>query len=244
MNFKTYLAKTERVYTYRIKSVSDLGPNVKEITTFLKRYNILDNKTPKRTIIQKNPVDFPSVQNREVFMLDVTLGMPVSSHILERDLVGLLGLPGDYLVVRGENDPLELQVTNFDQDKSIKDQAEKDGLDAQPLLGGDYQEAEHTVDGSNYYGDSYNSRLLKHLSDISTEREESNKVKVPGLFSWMASDATKSEDFNKDHKAPEVKADQNARKTSQHGNFLDGQDVKKKTFLKKDLKSKTIQSKK
>jgi hypothetical protein len=254
MTFKQYLAESEKTFNYRLKTVSLLDKKaVASIEKYFQRFNLVKISTVRKTPLQKTPLDFESVSNREVFMLDVTLGLPISSFIMQRELVGILGLPGDYLLVRGENDPIEIQTDVMQQQSEIAAQAAKKNLTADSLLGTDsvYPEAEQTADGSNYYGDSYNSRLLSYLQTIADERKEKEKVvaKAP-LFSWLdlpkeetKKEGTKDSDFNFYHGADLKAPDLKAKTTTKTGNFDDEGVVVKKTYKTKSGDTKTLAGK-
>lgn len=250
MDLKKYLAESTKTYNYRIKTVVEMDDKVAAtIEEFLKRFNVLNTSKVSKTILQKNPMDFSSLQNREVFMMDVTLGLPVSSYLLQRQLAGLLRLPENYLVVRGEHDPLELQNDSAAQLGDIKDQAEAKGLTQATVLGtdSDYPEADQTADGQNYYGDAYNSRLLSYMKELAKVRDEESKVDAPdSLFSWLelkdaTGDAVETPDFNADITSPEEKKeDKDALKVSGLGNFSDDGKTVKKTYTDKSGNVKTL----
>lgn len=252
MNFKQYLAESEKTYNYRLKTVAALDKDaVARIEKYFARHNLIKISTVRKTPLQKAPLDFESIPNREVFILDVTLGLPISSFIIQRELVGLLQLPGDYLIVRGENDPIEVQNDAMNQHAEISAKAADKELTADSLLGTEsaYPEAEQTADGQNYYGDSYNSRLLDYLKQVSDDRKEEQKVEAKApLFSWL--DAPKKDepkqdttDFNQGLR-PDVKpADAGAKSVAKTGNFDDEGVVVKKTFKDKSGNAKTLAGK-
>jgi hypothetical protein len=252
MNFKQYLAESEKTYNYRLKTVALLDKDtVSRIEKYFARHNLIKTSAVIKTPLQKAPLDFESIPNREVFILDFSLGLPISSFIMQRELVGLLGLPGDCLIVRGENDPIEIQNDAADQHAQIEAQAEKKGMAATPLLGSEseYPEAEQTADGHNYYGDSYNSRLMTYLKTLADERKEEQKVETKSpLFSWL-NDPKKDEpkqdtaDFNKDHKAEVKPVDKGVKTVAATGNFDDEGVVVKKTYTDKSGNAKTLAGK-
>lgn len=253
MNFKQYLAESEKTYNYRLKTVAPLEKGmVSKIEKYLARFNLIKTSTVRKTPLQKSPMDFESIPNREVFMFDFTLGLPVSGFIMRRELVSLLGLPEDYLIVRGENDPIEVQNDRLVQQAEIQAKADKAGLEAAPLLSTEsvHPDAEHTADGSNYYGDSYNSRLLDYLKQVAGERREKEKVepKAP-LFSWLdmpkdtGAPAQDASDFNKGHHKTVASSEAGAKTTARTGNFDDEGTVIKKTFIDKSGKARTLSGK-
>lgn len=248
MDFRTYLAESEKTYRYRIKTVVPVDATmIASVEAHMKRYNLISVSKLSKTILQKQPLDFSSVQNREVFMLDIELGLPVSSYVIQRELVGVLGIPGDYMVVRGENDPMEIQTDIANQQAAIDAQAEKKGLTPAALLttNPDYPDADQTVDGQNYYGDAYNGRLLGYLKELSDKRQEEQKVDAPApLFKWLdMPKPEKAEDFNADLKADQKPADKDAHKVGTYGNFADEGKTLKKTFVNKAGTPQTLKGK-
>ena len=236
MNFTQYLAESEKLYNYRIKSAAPLTPElVAQIETYLKKFRLVSISKPTRSILQKNPLDFADLQNVEIYMVDVTTSLPASSYILLQDIRAILNVPEKYIVVRSENEPIELEGKRLDQERELSDQAEKKNLERAPLLGTDpnYHEAEQSADGQNYYGNNYNSRLLGYLKTIQDEHQP-KKVDAPApLFSWvnMPKNDVDTTDFNKDIKNPEAKKlDADAKVAAPTGNFDNETDVVKRTY--------------
>ena len=197
--------------------------------------------------MQKNPMDFGDLEHAEIYMLDVSTGLPCSSYILQQDIRNILNIPEKYVVVRGENEPIELAGKEMVQNLELDQEAKKAGMTKAALLSTDseYSDAEKTADGSNYYGDSYNNRLLAYLKSIQDENQPL-KIDAPApLFAWldMPKDSEPSqppENFNAAINAPKVNdLDPKAKKPAPTGNFDNETDTVKHTYKTKTGKSMT-----
>lgn len=256
MDFKQYLAESEKTYCYRIKTVGQIDKShLSQIEKYLQRYNLKTISKITKTILQSNPMDFASVQNAEVFIVDIETGLPISSYILGRELAGLLKLPEDYLVVRGENDPLEIQNDMYRQSQEISDRMSGKGQEQSSLLDvdSDYPAAEKTADGSNYYGNEYNEKFLGYLRDISKIEAEKRKVEPKdSLFGWLdipkeSNDPSQdTSDFNKNIKKPEPSEKLGFGeiiRVGNKGNYEDEGKVVKKTVINKTGNKTTLAGK-
>ena len=93
MNFKTYLDQVEKVYSYRIKTVAPLDDlALDRIERLIQKYDPIEMSAVKKTIHQRQPLDFIGIQNAEVYIVDIVLGLPVSSYILQQELKYVLNL--------------------------------------------------------------------------------------------------------------------------------------------------------
>ena len=240
MNFTKYLAESEKVYNFRIKTAAPLSTEVvSQIENYLQKFRLKSISKPRKTIMQKCPMDFTNIPAAEIHILDVVTTLPCSSYVMQQAVRDIMNVPENYVVVRGENEPLEIENNRQAQERELKDTAEKAGLTAAPLLGVDseYPEAERTADGQNYYGDSYNGRLMKYLKSVSEENHP-KKVDAPNpLFKWLDMPKTAQdpvqppEDFNAAIKRPDIKdADKGAKKPAANGNFDSEGDVVKRTY--------------
>lgn len=250
MTFKTYLAESEKVYNYRIKAAFPIDKDVVgRIENYLKKFRVVSVSKPTKTILQKHPMDFVGITNVEVFIVDVVTSLPISSFVMRQDLKELLGVPEKMIVVRSENDPLEYEGNRISQENEIRDEAEKKGMAQETLLSTDsgHPDAENGVDGSNYYGDSYNSRLLKYVKEVDAEKQP-QKVDAPAsLFKWLdmpketQEPVQPGEDFNAAIAKTEIKkADKEAKVPSANGNFDDESTKVKKAYKTKSGTSKTM----
>lgn len=207
---KTYLEhllESDREYHFRIKSIEPLTDEMMErLERVLGKYELRDISGPTKTIIQEHPLDFYDIHNAEVYIVDATLGVPQSSYILQQELRSNLKISENHIVVRGDNEPLEVETQRRIMDKEIGDEADKKGLTKASLLDTEsvYPEDEHSVPGETFYGDEYNSEFLNTLAKVSATRKEGIEEPEEGLFDWLRNDVgddtqvADDNDFNKD----------------------------------------------
>lgn len=239
MNFKEYLAESQKVYKYRIKTASPLTTElVAQIAAYLAKFRLISISKPTRSILQKNPLDFYDLQNVEVYMIDIETSLPCSSYILQQDIRNIMNIPEKYVVVRGENEPIEVEANRLAQERDLEGQADKGDLERAALLSTDptYTDAEQTADGQNYYGNDYNNRLLSYLKTLQAEHQPAQVDAPAPLFAWM--DMPKPDpagpDFNQDIKMPAAKKqDSNAKEQAPTGNFDNSNEVVRHTYLTK-----------
>lgn len=228
-SFFQYLAEATKEYEYRIRTIAPVTDStIAKIEKVLDKYNLISITKPKKTILQDSPLDFPNVDMAEVFIIDIKTGVPVSSEVLLQELRGALDIPWSEIVVRGKNDPMELETEVQDSDnKGLKD------ADS-PLLSSDpaYKEYPISIDEPQAFGDAYNKRFLSFLAKVSAERAEVEAVVQPenqkkSAFGLMSELNSNSEDFNKDYDTPKPvpanKADKNAPEpadVSNEGSFI------------------------
>ena len=132
----------------------------------LGKYNVTDMTKPKTTPIQEHPMDFQTLKNSEVSMIDVTVNYPTTSAVMRNELTEFAGISGSHLVVINAEHPEEIareEAADFDEDKEYE-----------PLLNSEY--AEDKKDPS--FGDKYNENMLKELERGTPEIEIAKKEKV------------------------------------------------------------------
>lgn len=242
MNFKQYLTESEKEFNFRIKTITELTPDLmKKIENYLHKFRLKTISKPSKTIMQRQPLDFDDISNAEVHIFDITTSLPVSSYILQQDIRNILNIPEKYIVVRGENEPIELDSSKLNQEHELATMATDAGLVRDSLLGTDseYPEAEHTADGSNYFGNSYNNRLLAYMKTIQDENQPLKIEAKDSLFSWLDQPTEQEpiqppEDFNAAINNPEIKPfDKGAKKPAPNGNFDDSGNILKRTYVTK-----------
>lgn len=203
MNLQSYLDDAEKVYHYRIKTVVTVDDATMErIERSIHKYHPISIGKVQKTIIQNQPLDFPTLTASEVFILDIELSIPVSPSVLQQDIRTSLGCAEKYVVVRGDNDPLENETERLFADSDIDAIAKKDGLVKKALLTMNNYEEHETPKQEELCGAEYTNSLLDYLRDVQLSRKES-KIDAPSsLFKWM--DLPKSDveasDYNADIK--------------------------------------------
>jgi hypothetical protein len=203
-NFYEYLSKSKREYEYRIKSVVAMDDKfISNIEKAVAKYGFISISKPKKTIAQSNPLDFPNIPFAEVWIVDVKTHIPVSTGILLPELRAALNIPEKFLVVRAENDPMEIETNRID---AIADAVAKSKTQPIPLLSTDpkYEEWNYDADKDTPYGDAYNKKFLAYLAQVAADREfleaavnPENDTKKKNMFTWLKDQPT-AEDFNKD----------------------------------------------
>jgi hypothetical protein len=174
-SFKQILLENTREYGYRLKFALP-GLSTEQLDCLEghlgSKYELLNMSKPRTTILQMNPLDFPNIPWTEVTIVDVVLGRPVSYYVLQYELRDILHLPENFIVVRSENEPTELETQRIDAHAEAESEAKDKGLARAPLLSTDsvYHEEEFTPDARNYYGDDYNLTFKKYLAAQAEQR--------------------------------------------------------------------------
>lgn len=187
-NFETLLEAAKVRSSLRIKTIVDLDEDqIAKMENVLHKYELLDMKAPKKTIRQHHPLDFSDVQHAEVWIYDIETSLPVSAYVLQQELRSILGIPEKFIVVRNENDPLEVETERLRANAEIEEEAKDSDLYVASLLSTDseYPEEEWGIDGSEVFGDEYNSSFLKHLAQVTAARQTENYDAPNPLFSWL-----------------------------------------------------------
>lgn len=248
--FVEYLNESEREYHFRIKTIDELtDERMDAVENLLAKYDLLDISAPQKTIVQRNPLDFPDIDSAEVYMIDCVTRLPISAYILCKELRHALDINEKYIVVRGANDPLEMETQRINAEEDMRKEAEAKGLKvaAKMSTSPDYLDSELGEDGSNFYGDTHNAKFLDYLAKVAADRGEMRVDPPDPLFSWMQmpKDNTDDTDFNKDLKdnAPKPKYRWRANKNAKppldvphSGNFDNDYDVSR---IEKDYVTKT-----
>jgi hypothetical protein len=109
----------------------------------------------------------------EVYIIDFTANLPVSTEMLKQELAKLLNVSEGEVVVRMANEPRELEAEHDEESEKFKKKPEK----LQAKLGTDYTKEEAPEKkASELFGDKYNSAFLKELKKISDERKKETKA--------------------------------------------------------------------
>ena len=192
-SFYHYLAESAKSYDYRIKSIRPItADTISVIERALFKYEIKDIKKPKKLMAQKTPLDFSSFPMAEVWILDITTGIPASSYVLAVTLRGVLNMPEDELVVRGSNEPLELEAEQIEEIHKDDQLAKLDD----PFYDTEDQPTEIA------YGDAYNKNLLNYLAQVKANGDAKTvpaieEIKKNAKFAWLnPKDRTVADDFN------------------------------------------------
>ena len=156
-NFKDFLTESKKTYKFKIRVAGELPEGFEDrLEQNLKKFDLVNLSSGKRTPIAEKPLDFPQLQNLEVTHYETEVNYPTTSHHLEKYLVDNCSIPHSHIVVRGENDPVELQ-------QEEKEDTPYESLLNTEELGG--ESAQDSVAGNRVMD------LLKELEQARKERE-------------------------------------------------------------------------
>jgi hypothetical protein len=116
----------------------------------LEKYDMKSISKPKKTPIQEHPMDFQTLQNAEVFIMDTELSYPVTAHQLYEYISQTVGVPASHLVIINSDHPEEI---------AREEAAKAEGEEYETLLDSDYKDEKQDPT----FGDDYNENMLKSL---------------------------------------------------------------------------------
>lgn len=176
--FSTILKESKKEYHFRVKFVADVEDQIDKIEKVFQKYDLIDISKPKKTILQNHPLDFVALDNAEIFIVDVVTGLPASSYVVHIELAGRLGLPEKFIVVRGDNDPLEIETDRINAKREIEQKIKSGELERKALLDTtDYYDYEKG-DYEPAFGNEFSQKFLDYMAKENAERHENDKVIV------------------------------------------------------------------
>src|ERR1044072_1229027 len=184
MELKQYLTEAEKHYHLRLKTIVPLDDATMDRTgRFLGKFDPVSVSRPKRTILQKMPLDFPNVTEAEVYIVDMVFGLPVAPHVLRADIRKLLDAPESYVFVRTKNEPGEVEGARMNALADMALEAERRGLRPADLLSDSaYTEADHET---GLFGTEYNMALVNYLTSVERERRKTVEHVESAPFRWL-----------------------------------------------------------
>jgi hypothetical protein len=187
MQIKQYLAEAEKQYHLRLKTIVPLDDAAMDrIEMTVAKYLPLFISKPKKTIIQRQPLEFPNVQNAEIYIVDLSFALPAAPHVIRDDIRKALSTTDEMVFVRNQAEPGELETERLNALADIEAEAMLKGLQRVGVLGDpDYNEADG-MDNSAMFGNAYNTAFLSYLSAVQKERAD-RVIKVANApFKWLA----------------------------------------------------------
>jgi hypothetical protein len=161
-----YLAENEAVHEFRVKiAMEPTDQQLDAMELHLRKYDGFDITTPKKTIIQRNPRDFRSIDAAEVYMIDFKTRQPASPLQLLAELTQQMGIHERFIIVRNKLEPLHIE----DEAEEMPEENYKPRLTDEK-----YSDAEK-VKGDQYYGEKFKTSFLKDIAK--TRAEHLKKVK-------------------------------------------------------------------
>jgi hypothetical protein len=168
-----YIEQMQTKHDIRIKFCCPVTDEMMDkIERHLQKYDAEKVSSPKKTILQTRPMDFPQVDSAEIYIIDFVSNLPVSNEMLKQELARLLAVSEGEVVVRNQADPIEIEQ----EEEKFKDKDENYKV----KLGADYDKSESSgVKAQEVFGDKYNTAFLKELKKLSDDRKK--ELKTPKL---------------------------------------------------------------
>lgn len=166
--YRKFLKESIRDYNVRIKTVTEMTDDkMDKLERLLQKYDVQSIDGPRKTVIQEHPLDFYDIMNHEVYIIDATLGLPASSYMLQQEIRETLDIPEKFVVVRAENDPLEIETQRLNAQKLM------DKSDSVAKLSTDPEYPEQSPAAEELYGDKYNENFVSRLAQAKSKIENS-----------------------------------------------------------------------
>jgi hypothetical protein len=169
-NFLEHLTEVQKTYEFRIKLAdvdpADLGEKLKSA---LDAYGLESLSEAKRLPIKTNDIDFPSMSNFQLFLMDAVLKYPVNDAQLRAIVSERVGIPMGKIVVVPKNHPEEIWRWDLEGNE-IKEYVQGDAELVKPL-------PEATADqqaASKFYSEA--GSLLKELNEVEVKVEGFDKT--------------------------------------------------------------------
>lgn len=190
MDLRKFIADSEKHYHLRLKTVVPLeDKEMDRIERVVAKYNPISISRPKKTILQKAPLDFDrEVENAEVWMVDMVFGLPADPIVIREDIRKALNAPIKYVVVRTQNDPTEIETLRLNAIEEINAEAKKRNLVPEALLNTQPEFIEgngDSEDGTHLFGNEYNNAFLFHLTKIRDARRDAQVKTEASLFDFL-----------------------------------------------------------
>lgn len=210
-SLRQLLQESKKIYTYRLKTVVSLDDERMEILErFLKRYDLLDMGAPRGVDPIRDSLEFRDLDNAEVNSVDFSIAVPMSAYILQQEIRAALSVPEKFLVVRADNEPVEVEGSRNVMLRDLDAIAKEKGLSIKSsLLSTDRQylpvEQPQVQDA---FGDTYNKKFLNTLAQVAATRKNTVFQTSSDLNNVSEIQAAKREpqqdmaDFNDAHDTP------------------------------------------
>lgn len=160
-NFLQHLTEAEKTYEFRIK-IANIDPeeNMDRLKSALDAYGLQSISKPKRLPIKHNDIDFPSMDNCQLYLMDAVLTYPVNEDQLRAIVSDRGGIPAANIVVVSPNHPEEQRRWNLEGNDV------REFKQGESVLDKDYShdECECAEDAKKTYAEA--GTLLKELSKV------------------------------------------------------------------------------
>jgi len=156
-SFAQILQESKATYSFNIGIAGELPEGIADrLESVLKKFNVLNFSTRKKTPIQKRPLDFPQLENTEVTFYEAQVEYPTTTQVLQAYLGNCCNIPQSHIIVRNPEDPREAYQEEGDD-------SPYEALLTTEELGGE--------DGQNEVASNRTMDLLKELETVRKERD-------------------------------------------------------------------------
>ncbi len=164
--FKEYLTESKKVYSFKVKVAGEIPENFeKDLKVRLEKHKVAMFEKMKTTPVQKTPLDFPELTNKEVTTFHVVLEYPVTAPELINEIKDM-GLTEECFRVRGSSEPSEIDQLTLDNEptgEALLDEVDQD-------------KGNGKIEHKDYFGNDFNKSFLKDLAKTAKEsRKEQGK---------------------------------------------------------------------
>ena len=153
--FTDYLIESEQEYTFRLKVACECDDEMLDkIESSLDKWDLKSLSKPKQTPIQEHPMDFQTLKNTDVKIMDAVLQYPATADQIYQYVSETVGIPLSHMVVINKDHPEEIA-----REEALKEEGEEY---VAKLEDSEYKDAGDVKVDDNY-GDKYNENMLKDL---------------------------------------------------------------------------------
>lgn len=171
-SLQKYLTESAKTYEFRLKTAQELSDDQLDmLEKHLRKYDAFDVESPRRTILQRAPLDFYNLGATEVFIIDFKTRLPLSPAMLVNELVQKLGIGEGHIRVRNKLEPAEQQ--DAESMESIEELSKK--VDAM-LLDDNYSEVKNPK-ADKFYGEKHKTKFIDELTKARKKLTKEYKVK-------------------------------------------------------------------
>lgn len=173
-SFKQLLQENQKIYTYRLKAVVPLDDQtVDNLERFLSRYDLQYMSTVRTETNASHVLEFRDLDATHINVVDFHVGVPMSAYILQQELRAILGVPEKFLVVRADNEPVEVEGARNQMLRDLDQIAREKGFSHKASLlstNREYLDAEQP-EVKDLYGDAHNMKFLNVLAQVAATRK-------------------------------------------------------------------------
>lgn len=163
-SFVEHLMESKKTYKFKVKVAGELPEGFADrLEMNLKKYDLINISSGKKTPIQESPLDFPQLQNMEVTTYEVEVNYPTTSHTLKHYLAQNCSIHEGHIIVKGEFDPIE-EIQNAPTDTAYETLLTKEDMGG----ASDQQNV-----GAN--------RVMDLLKELEAARKERDSDPIAGL---------------------------------------------------------------